>query len=100
MPGAPVTLDHGRDDLVGIVPCQRCVPRVAREIEELANDAIHLLDVVDHALACPLVARLYLDAQAQPRQRRAQIMRDAGQEQGAVLLDLPQVGQHPIESRD
>ena len=45
-----------------------------------------------------LVARSHLDAQAQARERRAQVVRDAGQQHGAILLDLPQVAGHRVEA--
>ena len=45
-----------------------------------------------------LVARLHLDAEPQPRERRAQVVRDAGEQQRAVLLELAQVGGHPVHA--
>ena len=45
-----------------------------------------------------LVARLHLDAEPQPRERRAQVVRDAGEQQRAVLLELAQVGRHPVDA--
>ena len=33
----------------------------------------------------------HLDAEPQPRERRAQVVRDAGEQQRAIVLDLAQV---------
>ena len=59
-----------------------------REIEELADDLVHLVDAAAHAgddrrLG---VAGEDLDAQAQLGQRRAQVVRDAGEHEGAFPL--------------
>ena len=95
--GALLALDHRRDDVAGVVRVQRCLTPVASEVEELTDDPVHRLDVVDHALPCLFVVRFDLDAEAQPRERCAQVVRNAGEEQRAILLDLPQVGQHFVE---
>ena len=38
-----------------------------------------------------------LDAEAQSRERRAQVVRNAGEQDRAVALDLPQVAEHRVE---
>ncbi len=43
--------------------------------------------------------RADLDAEAQPRQRRAQIVRHAGEQQRAILLGLAQVREHLLKPR-
>ena len=40
----------------------------------------------------------HLDAEAQARERRAQVVRHAGEQQRAVVLELPQVGDHRVEA--
>ena len=39
-----------------------------------------------------------LDAEAQARERRAQVVRDAGEQDRAIALDLAQVAEHRVES--
>ena len=70
---------------------------VAREVEELADDPVHLLDVGDHAGTRRGVAGVELDAEAQSRQRRAQVVRNAREQYRAVALDLAQVAEHRVE---
>ena len=42
--------------------------------------------------------RAHLDAEAQAGERRAQVVRDAGQQHRAIALDLPQVAEHRVEA--
>jgi hypothetical protein len=76
----------------------------AGKIEKLADDLVHFGDVVDHSLFHRLIVYAHLQTEAQTRERRAQVVRDAGQQQRAVVLQLPQIGDHlieaPIEFRD
>ena len=96
--GAPVTCNHRGDDVSGVAHLRlRFVP-VASEVEELTDDPVHLLDIVDHALMRVIVRCADLDAEAQSRQRRAQVVRYPGKQNRAVLLDLTQVGQHLVEA--
>ena len=44
------------------------------------------------------VGHAHLGFQPQARQRRAQVVRDAGQHHGAVLLDLGQLLRHAVEA--
>ena len=55
----------------------------ARELQELADDPVHLLDVVDHAGARRVVASTHLDAEAQARERCPQVVRDRAQKRTA-----------------
>ena len=91
LPAAHVAVDAGCDDRVRVARLDGGVLVRPREFEELADDPVHFLDVVDHAGARRVVARLHLDAEAQPRERRAQVVRDPREQQRAVLLQLPQV---------
>ena len=45
-----------------------------------------------------LVAHADLDAEPQSRERRAQVVRNAGEQQRAILLRLLQIGQHVVEA--
>ena len=45
-----------------------------------------------------LVAHAHLGLQPQARQRRAQVVRDAGQHHRAVLLDLGELARHAVEA--
>jgi hypothetical protein len=45
-----------------------------------------------------LVGHAHLGFEAQARERRAQVVRDAGQHDGAVLLDLRQLIRHAVEA--
>ena len=49
-------------------------------------------------LARVLVGHAHLGFQPQARQRRAQVVRDAGQHDGAVLLDLGELLRHAVEA--
>jgi hypothetical protein len=61
---------------------------------------VHFLDVGDHARSRRLVARLHLDAEAQPlAERCAQIVRNAREQQRAVALDLAQARHHLVHAR-
>jgi hypothetical protein len=51
-----------------------------------------------HVVAGVLVGHAHLGLQPQARQRRAQVMRDAGQHHRAVLLDLGQLLGHAVEA--
>ena len=57
------------------------------KVEELPDDAIHFLDVRCHAVLHLRVTSAHLDAEPQARERRAQIVRDPGQNQRAVLVE-------------
>ena len=45
-----------------------------------------------------LVLHAHLGLEAQARERRAQVVRDAGEHHGAVLLDLGELARHPVEA--
>ena len=80
MSGVRVTIDAGADDLVQVLLFECRLAVVPGKVEELSDDAIHLFDVRDHAGAGRFVARAHFDAESQTRERRAQIMRDPGQQ--------------------
>jgi hypothetical protein len=67
-------------------------------VEELVDDGVELVDVGRHVLARVGIGHAHLGFQAQARQRRAQVVRDAGQHDGAVLLDLGQLLRHAVEA--
>ena len=69
----------------------------AREIEELADDGIDLVDVGDHRVARLGIGAAHLEREAQPRQRRPQVMRDAGEHHGTIALHALQVRRHAVE---
>jgi len=66
--------------------------------EELADDPVHLLDVGRHPGARRLVLLRHLDPEPQARERRPQVVRNAGEQQRPVLLELLQVRRHPVET--
>src|SRR5262249_41051903 len=62
------------------------------------DDLVDLLYVLDHAFARLAARYADLQPEAQSRERRAQIVRNPGEQHGAVLLVLAQVRQHLIEA--
>ena len=86
------------DDRVEIRGLWRRGRVVARKVQELTDDAVHFLDVGDHARAGGFVGRLQFDAQPQPRQRRTQVVGDASQQQRPIAFDLAQVAEHGVEA--
>jgi hypothetical protein len=81
---------HGRERLGRLA---------AREVDELVDDRVHVVEVLDHrALRRRVDPRLqHLGLQAQPRERRAQVVRDPGEERRALALLLLQVVLHLVE---
>src|SRR2546430_6572621 len=76
----------------------RLVPGLAaREIQELADHAVDLVDVGDHGLGGGALRAAHLEHQAQARQRRAQIVRNAGKHHGALALHAGEVARHAVE---
>ena len=69
-----------------------------RVVEELVDDGVELRDVGRHVVARVLVGHAHLGFEPQARQRRAQVVRDAGQHHGAVLLDLGELVGHAVEA--
>ena len=67
-------------------------------VEELPDDCVHLLDVRLHALLFFFREVGQLDLQAHARQRRAQVVRNAGQNEGAIGFDAVQVMHHLVEA--
>ena len=70
----------------------------ARVVHELVDDRVELFDVQRHVALRFLVGHAHLGFQAQPRQRRAQVVRDAGQHHRAVFLHLGQLARHAVEA--
>ena len=68
-------------------------------IHELRDHGFHLLDIGTHPLLCSGVADAHFDFQAQPGERGAQIVRDAGQDFGAVFFVPRQIVRHGVECR-
>ena len=78
---------HGQRDVVG--------PRV---VQEFVDGGVQLHDVGHHVFAGNVVLHAHLGFQAQARQRGAQVVRDAGQHHGALLLQLGQFLRHAVEA--
>ncbi len=76
---------------------RRFTARGAREIEELADDAVHLLDVRGHAGLELDVGVRHLQPEPQARERRAQVVRHTREDERAVVLEPPQVARHLVE---
>ena len=70
----------------------------ARVVEELVDRGVELHDVGHHVIARDIVAHAHLGFEAQARQRGAQIVRDAGQHDRAVLLQLGEFLRHSVEA--
>ncbi len=68
-----------------------------REHEELVDDVRHRIDVAHDAVAQPRVVH-HLRAQPHPRERRAQIVRDAREHHRAVVLRARHLLNHLIEA--
>ena len=92
----PVVLDELVEHLVQLVLALLLVG-AARELEELADDGVHLVDIRDHCLAVARL-RIHLQGEPQARERRAQVVRDAGEHHGTLALDALQVAGHAVES--
>jgi len=95
LPGLAV--DARGDDHVQVGRLERGRRVAAGEVEELPDDPVHLVDVGDHSGAQRLVREPHLDAEPQARERRAQVVRHAGQQQRAVLLDPGEIARHRVE---
>ena len=98
MARACIALDACRNEGRGVGRLECRVAIRAREFQELTDDAVHFLDVGDHAGQRGVVARFHLDAEPQSRERCAKVVRDTGQQQRAILLELAQVRGHPIHA--
>ena len=93
-----VTLDGRPNDVVQVGALDTRLLVRSREVEKLADDPVHLVDVVDHAGTRRFVARLHFDAEPQPRERRAQVVRNAGEQDRTVVLELAQARHHAVHS--
>jgi hypothetical protein len=69
----------------------------ARELEELADHLVHLVDVRAHALQRLGARAAHLQREAQARERRAHVVRDAGEHHGALALERLEVARHAVE---
>ena len=67
-------------------------------VEELVDDGVELVDVGGHHLAGVGVGHAQFGLQPQPCERRAQVVRDARQHHCPVLIDLGELGGHPVEA--
>ena len=87
----------GRNHRMQIDGCERDMvgPRV---VEELVDGGVKLHDVGHHVLAGHFVVHAHLGFQPQPRQRRAQIVRNARQHHGAVLFQFGEFLGHAVEA--
>src|SRR5437899_9750512 len=68
-----------------------------RKIEKLVDGAVHLLDVGGHSLPELRVGPAHLQAEPEPRERRTQVVGDAGENQGAVGVQASEVLRHLVE---
>ena len=82
-----VQVDGGERDVVGA-----CV------IKKLVDGGVKLHDVGHHVLACDFIHHAHFGFEPQARQRRAQVVRNAGQHDGAVLLQLGKLLCHAVEA--
>ncbi|OIQ71098.1 hypothetical protein GALL_472880 [mine drainage metagenome] len=71
---------------------------VARVFEEVADDAIGLLDVGNDVLPRLLVGYAQFRLQTQAREWRANVVGDAGEHQGALFFDFLQAARHAVEA--
>src|SRR5216117_2584960 len=93
----PVVLgDLGRDRRE-IGALRRLASVGPRKIEELVDGAVHLLDIRGHSLPQLRVGPAHLQAQPQPGERRAQVVRNARENQGAVGVQPREVLRHLVE---
>ena len=67
-------------------------------VQKLVDDGVELADVGGHVFARILVGHAHLGFQAQAGQRRAQVVRNAGQHDDPVLLDLGQLLGHAVKA--
>ena len=68
-----------------------------RKIEKLADDLVHFVDVDRKRFTLGGIAADHLQSQAKPRERRAQIVRNARKHHRAVALEPRQVRGHLVE---
>ena len=71
----------------------------AREIEKLADRRVDVLDVLSMPALRARIALVvqHLEAEADARKRRAQIVRYAGEQQRALVVQALQIGCHLVE---
>jgi len=70
---------------------------VACEFGKLARQCVDIVQVADHGVAFSVVAYLHLDREAQAGERRTQIVRKPGEQQGAVCILFAEAGAHAVE---
>ena len=68
-----------------------------RVVHELVDDGVDLFDIGGHMFASGQVRNAEFGFQPKPCQGSTQIVRNAGQHDGAVLLDLCQLSRHAVE---
>jgi hypothetical protein len=91
-------IDAGGDHGVQVHGAEHDAMIGAGVVQELVDGGVELHDVGHHMLARHIVIDAHLGLQAQARQRRAQVVGDAGQHHGAVLLQLGQLLRHAVEA--
>ena len=69
-----------------------------RVVHELVDDGVELVDVQSHIGLGFFVGHAHLGFQAQPGQRCAQVVADAGQHHGAVFFHARQFAGHAVEA--
>ena len=74
-------------------------PAWAGVIKKLIDDGVELRDIRRHVVPGLRVSDAELGLQAQPCQGRAQVVRDAGKHDGAVVLHFGQLARHAVETR-
>src|SRR5438445_1676693 len=83
-----------------VAALRRLFRLVACELQKLAQNGIDLFDIPNHCTGSggiePALAQL--DIEAQPHERRAQVMRDASQHEPALGIQSLQYFAHLIET--
>ena len=69
-----------------------------RVVQELVDDGVELCHIGGHVRQRFWVCHAHLGLQAQPGQGRAQVMRNTGQHQGAVLVELGELLRHAVKA--
>ena len=90
-------IDAGRHHGMQVDRCQRDMVRPS-VVEELVDRGVELHDVCHHVLAGHFIGHAHLGFQPQACERRAQVVRNARQHHGAVLLQLGQFLRHAVEA--
>src|SRR6185369_3472882 len=91
--------DAGHDVIEVFPSAGRFIAAFTRKVQKLADDGVHIFDITDHARlqSIMLSVNQHFDAEAQARQRRSKIVRNAGEQYRPVSVDTFQIRSHLIE---